>query len=107
MCIRDRTTRDNTNDHTFDGTIDNVKIYNGVTSIGIDNTKFLEAGDITFHVDETTMSVTKPATPSYNSDTDFDNDTNWTDNNSKFKIDATNNVMEIDGTRDGTNNYAY
>jgi len=52
------TTRDNTNDHTFDGTIDNVKIYNGVTSIGIDNTKFLGAGDITFNVDGTTAKVT-------------------------------------------------
>jgi hypothetical protein len=27
------TTRDNVGDHTFDGTIDNVKFYNGVTSI--------------------------------------------------------------------------
>ena len=51
-------------------------------------------------------SSVAPRTTSYNSDTDFDNDTNWTDNNGKFTIDATNNVMLCDGSSNSTNNYA-
>ena len=56
------TTFDNTNDHTFDGTVDNIVLYDGITSIPAPTGKLLGLNDVTFNVGATTASVDETVT---------------------------------------------
>ena len=73
------TTFDNTNDHTFDGTVDNIVLYNGITSIPAPTGKLLGLNDVTFSVGATTASVdeTVTTTLSYSTSLIYQESTGW------------------------------